>query len=136
MWKDIPKGTRYINNKIMGDGFGFSRAELSAMERQQFLSGEISQEDSMIIGAFHNGPLSAVRFVGIVGLILYYMLLIYSAVYAWRLIRAADGSDYFPLALFIGLAVIWEPFNYTFVFGAFDSGLAECFVQRGNAENA
>ena len=70
MWKEIPKGTRYISNKIMGDGFGFSRAELSAMERQQFLIGEISQEDSMIIGSFHNGPLSAVRFVGIVGMLL------------------------------------------------------------------
>jgi len=131
MWKDIPKGTRYINNKIMGDGFGFSRAELSAMERQQFLSGEISQEDSMIIGAFHNGPLSAVRFVGIVGMILYYALLIYSAVYAWRLIRAADGTDYFPLALFIGLAIIWEPLNYTIVFGAFDSGVPNTLFNAG-----
>ena len=96
MWKDIPKGTRYINDKIMGDGFGFSRAELSAMERQKFLIGEIGQEDSMIIGSFHNGPLSAVRFVGIVGLLLYYALMIYSAVFAWRLIRAAEGSAYFP----------------------------------------
>lgn len=123
MWKDIPKGTRYISNNIMGDGFGFSRAELSAMERQKFLVGEISQEDSMIIGSFHNGPLSAVRFVGIVGMLLYYTLLVYSAVYAWRLIRASEGTDYFALALFVGLVIVWEPFNYTFVFGAYDSGL-------------
>ena len=131
MWREIPKGTRYISNKIMGDGFGFSRAELSAMERQKFLIGEISQEDSMIIGSFHNGPLSAVRFVGIVGMLLYYALLIYSAVFAWRLIRAAEGSDYFPLALFIGLFVIWEPFGYTFVFGAYDSGLPNALFNAG-----
>ena len=67
MWRDIPKGTQYISDKIMGDGFGFSRAELSAMERQKFATGGMQQEDFMIIGAFHNGPLSAIRFVGVVG---------------------------------------------------------------------
>ncbi len=77
MWRDIPKGSQYIHNRIMGDGFGFSRAELIAMERRQFLVGEISQEDFMLIGSFHNGPLSAIRFVGIVGMLLYYVLLIY-----------------------------------------------------------
>ena len=103
----------------MGDGFGFSRAELMAMERRQFLVGEISQEDFMLIGSFHNGPLSAIRFVGVVGMLLYYVLLITSAVYARRLIRATEDTAFFPFALFIGLAMIWEPFNYTFVFGAY-----------------
>jgi len=131
MWRDIPKGSRYIQNRIMGDGFGFSRAELSAMERQKFLIGEVGQEDSMIIGSFHNGPLSAVRFVGIVGLLLYSTLIIYSAVYAWRLIRETDGTDFFLLALFIGLAIIWEPINYTFIFGAFDSGLPNALFNVG-----
>ena len=131
MWKDIPRGTQYIHNKIMGDGFGFSRSELAAMERQKFLTGEMSQEDYMIIGSFHSGPLSAVRFVGVVGLILYYTLLIYTAVYSWRVIRAAKGTDFFPLALFIGLRAIWEPFNYTLIFGAFDSGLPEALFTIG-----
>ena len=81
MWKDIPKGRQYIRNRIMGDGFGFSRAELQALERQKFGTGEMAQEDFMIIGAFHNGPLSAIRFAGVVGLVLYYVLLIYSARY-------------------------------------------------------
>jgi hypothetical protein len=131
MWKDIPKGTRYIKNRIMGDGFGFSRAELSAMERQKFLSGDISPEDFMIIGSFHNGPLSAIRFVGFVGLALYYTLLIYLAVYAWRLIRITRGSMFFTLALFVGLEVIWEPFSYTLVFGAFDSGFPNALFNAG-----
>ena len=131
MWRDIPRGTLYIHNKIMGDGFGFSRAELMAMERRKFLAGEINQEDSMIIGSFHNGPLSAIRFVGIVGLTLYYVLLIYSTVYAWRLIRMTQGSHFFPLALFIGLEIIWEPINYTLVFGAFDSGFPNALFNAG-----
>jgi hypothetical protein len=131
MWRDIPRGTKYIRSKVMGDGFGFSRAELSAMERQKFLTGDVSPEDYMIIGSFHNGPLSAIRFVGVVGLILYYVLLIYSAIYAWRLIRTTQGSDFFPLALFLGLPIIWEPFDYTLVFGAFDVGLPQAIFAVG-----
>ncbi len=131
MWKDIPKGTQYIHNRIMGDGFGFTRTELLALERQKFVSGEMAQEDFMIIGAFHNGPLSAIRFAGIVGLVLYYVLLIYSARYAWRLIRASKGTGFFPLALFFGLPIIWEPVNYTLVFGAYDSGLPEALFNVG-----
>jgi O-antigen ligase/polysaccharide polymerase Wzy-like membrane protein len=123
MWKDIPKSSQYIRDRVMGDGFGFSRAELQAMERQRYRTGDISQEDFMIIGSFHNGPLSAIRFVGIVGMVLFYLLLIYSAVYAVRLIRAAEGSNFYPLTLFIGLPLIWEPFNYTLVFGAYDVAL-------------
>jgi hypothetical protein len=92
------------------------------MQRQLYSAGQISQEDFMLIGAFHNGPLSTVRFVGAVGLLLYYVLLIYLAMYAWRLIRAAEGTDIYPLALFAGLALIWEPINYTLVFGGYDSG--------------
>lgn len=131
MWKDIPKGTQYINNKIIGDGFGFSRAELSAMERQKYSTGGVQQEDFMIIGAFHNGPLSAIRFAGIVGLTFFYILLIYSAVYACRLIRRAQDTDFFPLALFVGLLIIWEPFNYTLVFGAYDAGLPNAIFNVG-----
>jgi hypothetical protein len=131
MWKDIPKGSQYINNKIMGDGFGFSRAELSAMERMKFLTGDISPEDFMLIGSFHSGPLSAVRFVGVVGLALYYALMIYSAVYAWRVVRRTTGLDLSPLALFVGLPLIWEPFNYTIVFGAYDAGLPETIFGVG-----
>jgi hypothetical protein len=131
MWRDVSKSTRYITNPWMGDGFGFTRAELQAMERELYSTGQMSQEDFMIIGAFHNGPLSAIRFVGIVGLILYYALLLYSAVFAWRLIRACEGSEFYALVLFAGLALIWEPLNYTFVFGGYDSGLPNTIFAVG-----
>src|SRR3977135_2965337 len=83
----------------------------------------MSQEDFMIIGSFHNGPLSAVRFVGVVGLVLYYALILYAALFGWRLIRTSERSDFYPLALFVSLALIWEPLNFTFVFGGYDGGL-------------
>ncbi len=131
MWKEIPKSTRYVRDQWMGDGFGFTRTELLAMQRQTMRTGEITQEDSMIIGAFHNGPLSAIRFVGFVGLILYYALLVYLAIYAARIIRAAEDTRFYPLALFVGLILIWEPINYTLVFGAYDSGLPNTIFAVG-----
>lgn len=123
MWREVPKSTKYIRDRVMGDGFGFNKAELQAMYRELYSTGQVSQEDFMIIGAFHNGPLSTIRFVGAVGLLLYYLLLIYLAMVAWRLIRAAERTDFYRLALFVGLALIWEPFNYTFIFGSYDASL-------------
>jgi hypothetical protein len=131
MWKEIPKSSRYIHNRLMGDGFGFTRAELLAMERQQFRTGELSQEDSLIIGAFHNGPLSTVRYVGFFGFLLYYGLLICAAVNGARLIRAAAGTDFYPIALFIGVWLVWEPINFVAIFGSYDSGLPNTIFSIG-----
>jgi hypothetical protein len=131
MWRDIPKSGQYIHNKVMGDGFGFSRDELQAIQRQAASAGGMQQEDFMLTGSFHNGPLSAIRFVGVVGMCLYYALLIYAAMYGWRLIRASEHSDFYPLTLFISLSLIWEPVNYTFVFGGYDSGLPHAIFGVG-----
>ncbi|MDQ6911313.1 MAG: O-antigen ligase family protein [Verrucomicrobiota bacterium] len=131
MWRDLTKGNKYIQDKIMGDGFGFSRMELQAMERQNYSTGPEMQEYFMIIGAFHNGPLSAIRYVGVVGLLLYYALMITTAIYAYRLIRRATRSDFYPMALFYGLGLIWEPLNYTLIFGAYDSGLPDAIFAVG-----
>jgi hypothetical protein len=57
-----------------------------------------------------------------VGLVFYLTLLVVAAVYAWKLIRRCQGTDYFPLALFVGIPAIYEPLQYTLIFGGFDSG--------------
>jgi hypothetical protein len=48
--------------------------------------------------------------------------LVAAARYAWRLIVISRGTDFFPLALFVGIPAIYEPFDYIFIFGGFDSG--------------
>jgi hypothetical protein len=125
MWDVVLHTDTYIHNKLLGDGFGFSKYELQIMEQQEeggpsFIGGA-SQESSLIQGAFHSGPLSAVRYVGVVGLTLYILLLVVAASYAWRLIVASRGTDFFPLALFVGIPAIYEPLQYVFIFGGFDS---------------
>ena len=126
MWDVVLSTDTYIHNKMFGDGFGFSAEELQIMEDAQSggagFVGAAEQESFLIQGAFHSGPLSAVRYVGVVGLALYLVLLVTAAVYAWKLIRRSHRTDYFPLALFVGIPAVYEPLQYTLVFGAFDSG--------------
>jgi hypothetical protein len=126
MWDVVLSTDTYIHNKLLGDGFGFTSEELQIMEQAQSggpgFIGASGQESFLIQGAFHSGPLSAIRYVGAVGLVFYLTLLVAAAIYAWKLIRRTQGTDYFPLALFVGLPAIYEPFQYTLIFGGFDSG--------------
>ena len=126
MWEVVLSTDRYIHNKLLGDGFGFSSEELEIMEQAQSggtgFIGASGQESFLIQGAYHSGPLSAIRYVGAVGLVFYLTLLVVAATYAWKLIRRSQGTDYFPLALFVGIPAIYEPFQYTLIFGGFDSG--------------
>jgi hypothetical protein len=126
MWDIVLKTDTYIHNKLLGDGFGFSDYELQIMEQQQeggtgFI-GAAEQEAFLIQGAFHSGPLSAIRFVGGVGLFLYMALLVAAALYGWKTIQRSKQTDYFPVALLFGIPAIYEPFQYVLIFGGFDSG--------------
>jgi len=126
MWDVVLHTDTYIHNKLLGDGFGFTSYELQIMEQKdeggQGFVGGARQENSLIQGAFHSGPLSAIRYVGVVGLALYILLLVVAANYAWRLIVISRETVFFPLALFVGIPAIYEPVQYIFIFGGFDSG--------------
>jgi hypothetical protein len=131
MWQIALGSNEYIRNKVLGDGFGFSAYEWQIMQQSSdpngggpFIGGG-QQESFMIIGDFHSGPISAIRYVGWVGLALYLILLLAAAFYAWRLIKAAGSTPFFPLTLFIGLPIIYEPIKYLFVFGEYDKGFPE-----------
>ena len=77
----------------------------------------------MIIGQVHSGPVSAIRFVGYLGLALYMTLQIVMAREAWRLCRRTCRHHLALLVFYICLPIIWEPFAYALVFGSFDIAL-------------
>jgi O-Antigen ligase len=133
MWKLVLQG-QYLKNPWLGDGFGFSAYELQVMARNRMnRMGDASQaqEDALVVGALHGGPVSAIRYAGIVGLFLFYALMVASAAFAWRSINSARGSRYFPLALFIGVPVIYLPVFYTLVFGGYDDALPKAIIAVG-----
>ena len=85
----------------------------------------------LISGNFHSGPVSTIRFVGYVGLALFMPLLIGIAVYAWRLIKRAKGTPYFFLALFLGSPMVYTPFLFVFIFGAFQNDFVGVIINLG-----
>jgi hypothetical protein len=137
MWQIALNSNEFIKNKILGDGFGFSSYELQIMNQAEdsssgngFIGGD-PQEGYMIVGAFHSGPISAIRYVGWLGLALYLTLLLAVAGYAWRLIKAATSTPFLPLALFIGLPAVFEPIRYIFIYGAYDTALPDAIFVCG-----
>jgi hypothetical protein len=127
MWREAFKG-RFISDRVFGDGFGFSIRELYAMAQlrsRPLVTNEEEQEHMLIVGGFHSGPISTLRFVGIFGLILYYLLLIGTAIRAWETISIARGTAYFPVSLFVGLPLVWSPLHFTIIFGGYDSALPD-----------
>jgi hypothetical protein len=95
------------------------------------LLGGSDREQFMITGTFHNGPISAIKCVGVVGLVLYSALLIYLAVHAWKLCVLTAGTRAFPLALFVGMPIVYFPFQFLVVTGFYELDLTVSIFSAG-----
>jgi hypothetical protein len=129
IWKEALFTDRWIQNKIFGDGLGFSSRELELqgqlieMKRTGTIgmSGfDAAREFVLINGDYHSGPVSAVRTIGYVGLAVMILFQLRLAVRAHRQIQRCRGTDWFPIALFFGIPIIWYPVFFAFIFGAFN----------------
>jgi len=138
MWAWAWNDDRIMRDRIWGQGFGLSLDEmniianalLSGQQGAMFLGGS-DRENFMITGTFHSGPLSTIKYIGIVGLALYYPLMCYMGLLAWRLCKRAYGTPTFALALFIAIPIIYEPFNFVVVFGGLDSNYSQMLFWAG-----
>jgi hypothetical protein len=117
----------FVKNWLIGDGFGISEVDYNLMA-----GGTVGFEESATVtGGFHSGPLTTIRFVGVVGLVLFYTLMIASAVYAVKLVNRCRGTPLFPAAIFLAIQLCWNPISYTFLFGAYDRALPEQLMTAG-----
>lgn len=138
MWGWAWNDERILKDRVWGQGFGLSiddmnliATSLMAGQGGANLLGGSDRENFMIMGSFHSGPLSTIKYIGVVGLALYYPLMCYMAILAWRLCKRARGTHAFSLALFVGIPIIYEPFNFVVVFGALDSGYPQLLFWAG-----
>jgi len=138
MWGWAWNDNRILRDRVWGQGFGLSIDDMNLIATSlvagrggSSLLGGSDRENFMITGAFHNGPLSSIKYIGIVGLCLYYPLMCYMAVLAWRLCKRARDSKAFMLALFVSIPIIYEPFNFLFIFGALDSNYPQLLFWAG-----
>ena len=139
IWEEALTSERWIENKIIGDGLGFSAQELAlqeAMAQKKYyvrgFSGLTSHQVSLLInGDYHSGPVSFIRAVGYLGLVIFCMGLLAVLVSCHRLLRSLKGSPYFGVAALICVPAIAHPFIFFFVFGTFSGDISIFFLNIG-----
>lgn len=138
MWEWAWNDDQILRNKIWGQGFGFTLDDMNLISKSlaagqggSSLLGGSDRELFMINGTFHSGPLSTVKYIGIVGFCLYLPLMCYMGRLAWRLCKKARGTKAFTLALFVGIPIIYEPFNFILLFGGLDGNYPQLLFWAG-----
>jgi hypothetical protein len=138
MWGWAWNDNRILRDRVWGQGFGLSLDDMNLIASSMMagqggasLLGGSDRETFMIMGTFHSGPLSTVKYIGVVGFCLYYSLMCYMALTAWRLCKRARGTNAFTLSLFVGIPIIYEPFNFVVIFGGLDSNYPQMLFWAG-----
>jgi hypothetical protein len=132
VWLEVLTTDRWIANKWIGDGLGFTRQELQAQmalmdtTRQiRTISGFDQQRDFILANAdYHSGPVQTIRIIGYVGLAVLLLAMFRLAVHAHHLMRRYRNTHWYPLVLFVGIPCIVYPLFFTFIFGTFQIGAA------------
>jgi hypothetical protein len=137
VWREVLLTNRWIQNKWLGDGLGFSAKELAAQmnDRKGARAGisgfEAHRESVLASGDYHSGPVSCIRVFGYLGLAVFLLAQIRLAVRAHRQIIRCRESEWFPLALFLGIPLIYGPAFFVLVFGDFKQNAAVFLLSTG-----
>jgi hypothetical protein len=110
----------YIKDWWFGDGFGADVQDLIAAHQHGSFSDFV-----ILSGGYHSGPLTTIRYVGICGMVMLYLLSISAAFYSYRCVNECRGTPLLPVAIYFAIQLIWGPVSYTFVFGGYDGYLPE-----------
>ena len=118
---------KYIENKFLGDGFGFSMDDLKfrgQVMMREVVGSEEMQEHFMRSGDYHSGPIQTINRVGYFGLIFLTIGMVVFARYALKMIRRSEGTPYYTYAMFIGLPMIIYPFFFYLIIGGYQQAIA------------
>ena len=136
MWVQGLTSETWIKNKIWGDGMGIDAEMLSRMQNMESgqsskaSSGQLSnqQEQLMISGSWHSGPMHAIHMVGYVGLAILLMAMIRVAIHAHRQIIRCKGTEWAPVALFFGIPLISSPIFFVLIIGQYHVAISSLFM--------
>lgn len=136
IWREVLTSDRYIQNKWIGDGLGFSsealRQNMSDTQNRAGRSGfDEHREGILISGDYHSGPVQTIRVIGYIGLLFMLLAMWRLAVHAHRQILRCRGTEWYPLSLLIGIPLIVHPIFFTFVFGDFRGGSTTFLIGVG-----
>jgi hypothetical protein len=116
-WKRIIEEGE-IKNWWIGDGFGMSMKDFAQLAGRLGRPG--GEEWVYMTGGYHNGPLTAIRYVGVIGLAALYALMIGSAACAVACVRRCRGTILSPVAIFLGAQLVWYPIHFTLIYGSYN----------------
>jgi hypothetical protein len=136
IWREVLLTDRWISNKWVGDGLGFTARELQYQMSDPSsgvgVSGFDAHRESILAsGDYHSGPVSTVRVIGYLGLVFFLIGQVRLATHAHRLIRRCRGTEWFALSLFFGIPLVWAPVFFVFIFGDFKAGAAGFLMACG-----
>lgn len=137
IWREVLLTDRWIHNKWIGDGLGFSATELAIQMNKRDggrkgISGfEAHRETILSNGDYHSGPVSTVRVIGYIGLIVFLLAQFRLSIHAHRQILRCRGTEWLPLALFLGIPMITGPLIFIFLFGDFKSSATAFLLSLG-----
>jgi hypothetical protein len=134
MWKIVLTSDKYIKNKMLGDGFGYSRAEHEAQMKALQGTGHYAGDSiDMFIakGSYHGWHVEAIRFTGVLGLVIGVFLLFGFAGSAWKGMKHYRGTEYFGYICYICIPILIEPFFHIFVFGSYKSSFIQLIAMAG-----
>jgi hypothetical protein len=136
MWEDAMSDSSIIKDKVLGDGFGFTIEDFRAImdttlgQGPGFIGGS-RQEGHLATGSFHSGPISTIRVVGLVGLVLLVAVMLVAAIETTRYVKKTYGSPFFPTSLFLAIPAIYIPFAFLFIFGAYRQNIIAVIYSIG-----
>ena len=128
VWKEVFLTDRWIQNKWFGDGLGFTANELAMQQSAGARTGggrfgvsgfDAHREVILSNGDYHSGPVSAVRVIGYVGLLIMALAQIRLVVHAHRQIMRCRGTEWYPVTLFFCIPIVWTPAFFWLIFGGF-----------------
>ncbi len=140
VWMEVLLTDRWIANKIMGDGMGFTKEELAMQQTlaANKITGKVGtsgfdahRESILANGDYHSGPVSAIRTIGYVGLLIMALAQFRLVVHAHRQIMRCKGTEWFPVALFICIPIVWTPIFFWGVFGGFGKDAPAILMAAG-----
>lgn len=138
MWEQALLTDGMIENKVVGDGFGYSADELELVFQMTVssnalnaLSPEELAQYYLITGDLHSGPISSIKHVGYVGLVFILLFSVAVAVGYYRLCKRNRDNPMWIVFMYFGIPAIWFPISFVFLYGDYKTELPFLLVSAG-----
>lgn len=136
MWRIALTSDRYIQNKMLGDGFAMSAREMRAQldTAQGFGYGSTDQdqiEGFMQRGSYHGFHVETIRFTGAVGLSTAVFAMFVFMRKAWQLLKHYRSQPIFGFVAFVAIPFVIEPFWALLVFGSYRNDFPQFLAAAG-----